>query len=71
MRIFHPPSLDEADRLFDAIGAANTDEALAALFDELLTEQPLLGYGLGRGSFFWRGRKCFSADGWPNALDLV
>jgi hypothetical protein len=71
MRPFYPPSLDEADRLFRAIREARTSESLAPLFDKLLAEQPLLGYALGRGSFFWRGRRCSSAEGWPNVLDLA
>lgn len=68
---FFPPSLDEADQLFHAIRNATTAESLAPLFDRLLAEQPLLGYALGRGSFFWRGRRCPSSDGWPSAVDLV
>jgi hypothetical protein len=37
----------------------------------MLAEQPLLGYAMGRGSFFWRGRKCAGPDGWPTVSDLA
>src|SRR6266568_4971026 len=64
-------SLDACDELFSAVLKATTAEALTPLFDSLLAQQPLLGYAFGRGSFFWRGRRCPSESGWPNVMDTV
>jgi len=71
VRIPRQLSLAECDKLFASIRSTQNPDELAAFFDALLKEQPLLGYALGRGSFFWRGRKCVGPGGWPTAFDMV
>lgn len=64
-------SLDACDEIFEEIRGSIDPARLAGLFDRLLAQQPVLGYAFGRGSFFWRGRKCEKDTGWDNVKDTV
>src|ERR1043166_10303257 len=64
-------SLDNSDRIFRQIRNAITEQSLGPLFDKLLAQQPILQYGVTRGSFFFRGRKCTTDRGFPSVFDTV
>ena len=44
---------------------------LETLFAHLIVNQPLLGFAYGRGSMYWRGRICNSADGFDQVCDVI
>ncbi|TAN66933.1 MAG: hypothetical protein EPN17_11915 [Methylobacter sp.] len=59
-------NLTDCDRLFDKIRSSSEPEVIASGFRKLFDFYPLLNYSLGRGSFYWRGRKSTS-DGFSSA----
>lgn len=63
-------SLDDCDLAFQAILLRKSDTEVQAAFEMLLQEYPVLSFELGRGSIFWRGRKCGVA-GFPKEADLA
>lgn len=53
-----------------AIDSLIDENEIKDKFSSLLDEQPFLNFHFGRGSVFWRGRKCGTADGFLNVSEL-
>lgn len=50
-------SLAHCDKLFKKIAKSVDSQELSSLYQTLFTFYPLINYSIGRGSFYWRGRK--------------
>lgn len=61
--------MDGCDELVAAIEAASEAE-LPPLIERLVAAHETLNMEMGRGSIFWRARKCDSPDGFSNASEL-
>ena len=56
--------------IVNVIDSSKDENEIKYNFSYLLDKQPFLNFHFGRGSIFWRGRKCDIADGFLNVSEL-
>lgn len=62
-------SLDDCDEVFRTMLENEASENVEAKLDAILKDYPVLSFELGRGSVFWRGRKC-GEEGFLQELEM-
>lgn len=69
-KIYRQISIARCRDIVNVIDSLKDENEIKYNFSYLLDQQPFLNFHFGRGSVYWRGRKCGTEDGYLNVSEL-